>query len=382
VAVAVGGLAATVATDMASAINADLDATFIASAAGAVVTITARHKGELGNDYQLNTSFYPSDILPAGITVAYSQTVTGAGNPDVSSSILSTQNGYYSDIAFPYTDAANMSLIEAELDDRWEPLPNATSQSSGQNDSHLWNAVRGTESQLNTWATARNNQHVTTLAVEPKVTINSVDYAGLMSPVWVVSAVYCATGSYYAGITPNGALQNIALSCIQPAAMPSRWTWNERNRLITAGFASYEYDSDGMGNGLVLKTATTNRTLTINGAPTDAEQNTETQKLNSYFRWSIRQMLLSKYPRHRLAADGARISTQQDIVTPKLIKAQIIELAGNWADLGYIENYQQFVADIIVERSTVDCDTVNISISPDHVNQLRVFAARIGYIVC
>lgn len=372
----------TIATSIKNAINADVDATFTATSAVGVVTILARHAGELGNDLQINTLFYRADSIPAGVTVAIAQTVQGATNPDVADSIAATASGYYTDIIFPYTDEPNMALIEAELEDRWAPLPNETSLGAGQNDAHLWQALRGTQAELVTWHTTRNNRHVTTIAIEPSITINAVDYVGLMSPSWVVSAVYGATGAYYSGITPNGNLQNIAMGCLQPAPLPSRWTWNERNQLILSGFATYKYDLDGSGNGLVLERATTNYTQTINGTVTDAERDTETQKLNSYLRWSWRQMILTKYPRHRLSDDGPRVSRQQDVVTPKRIRASTVDLAYEWEEGGLIEDIKQFIRDLRIERSTADCNTVNALSSPNHVNQFRVFAGQLGYIVC
>lgn len=372
-----------IAAALAANINDDLDATFTASSALGELSILFRHGGELGNDLQVNNLFYSTDVIPTGlISVIVQDDSLGQVNPDVSASIAATASGYYSDIIFPYTDQENMALIEQELDDRWSPLPNETSLGAGQNDAHLWTAFRGTQAEFYLWKDARNNRHVTALNVEPPITVGEMDYVGAMSPVWVFADVYGATGAYYSGITPNGNLQNIAMGCLQPAPMPSRFTWNERNQRILNGGATYKYDGDGSGNGIVLERATTTYTQTINGTVTDAERDTETQKLNSYLRWSLRQVILSKYGRHRLANDGNRVSRQQDVTTPLRIKATIVDLAGTWADLGYIENYDQFKRDLRVERSVTDCNTVNALLSPDHVNQFRVFAGQIGYIVC
>ena len=115
---------------------------------------------------------------------------------------------------------------------------------------------------------------------------------------------------------------------------------------------------------------------------TDAERDTETQKLNSYLRWSWRQMILTKYPRHRLADDSPRVARQKDVVTPMRIKAATVDLAYKWEEDGFIEDIDQFKADLRIERSTADCNTVNAVSSPNHVNQFRVFAGQLGYIVC
>jgi phage tail sheath gpL-like len=379
-AVAAAATAAQVATAMAAAINADTTVPYTASAATGVVTITARHKGECANDLQIHARYYNTDGGPTGLDPAIAQTVTGSGNPDIATAIAATAAGYYTDIISPYTNSENLAAIEAELAARWLPLPGATSTGPGQNDAHCYIAFRGSESQLNTFATGRNSQHVTCMAVEPARTISSKSYPGLLSPVWQVAASYGGQVALEAGVAPNSNLQNVVLKCLIAAPEVSKWTWNERNRFIqNYGLATYKYDD---GGNVVLERATTMMTTTTSGVPTDAERDTETQKLNSYLRWSLRQTVLSKYQRYRLAEDGPGVGRQQNVVTPKRLKAEIVALASFWVDQGYMENLNRFKDSIVVERSVTDCNTMNARIEPDHVNQFRVFGAQIGYVVC
>lgn len=380
-AVSVGTTAAAVATAMAAAINADTSVPYTAAAAAGVLTITGRHTGESLNDLQIHQAYYSSDVSPSGASPTIVQTAVGAGNPSNAAAIAATAAGYYTDIIQQYSDAANMTRLEAELDARWAPLPDASSTGPGQNDAHAYIAFRGSEAQLNVYqAAGRNNQHVTCLAVEPSRTVSGRNYPGLLSPVWEVAASYGALVAKESGIAPNANLQNVNLPCLIAAPEVSKWTWNERNRFILSyGFATYKYDDS---SNVVLERATTMHLTTTSGAATDAERDTETQKLNSYLRWSLRTTVLAKYQRYRLAEDGPGVGRQQNVVTPLRLKASILALADFWVDQGYIENLKGFKESLIVERSSTDCNTMNARLQPDHVNQFRVFAAQIGYIVC
>ena len=77
-----GDTVAALATKLAAAINADLDMVVTATAAAAVVTVTSRHGGEVGNeiDLRVDTKAQP---LPAGLTCAVVAMAGGSGNPDV-----------------------------------------------------------------------------------------------------------------------------------------------------------------------------------------------------------------------------------------------------------------------------------------------------------
>lgn len=372
----------TIADALVAEIADNPDATYTATAAAGVLTIKMNFKGEIGNDLQVST-FYEDEALPEGLDCVIANSVAGVGVPDVSDAIVTIQNLDYTDVAFPFTDDANMDLIEAEADSRWLPLPAAGSLGSGEKDFHIYSAFRGTESEIATWHEDRNNQHVTVMALEPKTTVTGTEYMGSRSPVWLVSAAYAGMVAYYSGQDPNGNLQNIQFLCLQGAPKPSRFPFYVRNRLIlNHGMATYKYSIDGMGDDLLLERATTCCRFTLTGQRTDAEMDTETQKLNSFLRYDLRTFLLTIYPRHKLADDGPRVSRNSNVTTPNRIRAQIFTRAQLWADNGYIENLDDFKAFLAVERSTFDCNTVNILVRPDHVNQLRVFAGQFLYKVC
>ena len=86
VGIAEGDEAADVAESIAAAINADVDLPVTAEASEAAVTVTAKHKGIIGNDIILGLNRggeANGEETPAGLTVTISDMTGGSGNPDV-----------------------------------------------------------------------------------------------------------------------------------------------------------------------------------------------------------------------------------------------------------------------------------------------------------
>src|SRR3546814_3024831 len=55
-------------------------------------------------------------------------------------------------------------------------------------------------------------------------------------------------------------------------------------------------------------------------------------------RYSQRARIAQKFPRHKLASDGTKAGAGQAIVTPSVIRAELVALAREWEDAGWVEN--------------------------------------------
>jgi phage tail sheath gpL-like len=381
VAVAIGDTATVVAGKMVAAINADTGALFTASNVAGLMTLTAKSKGECMNDVQVVAQYDVGDASPSGTFVNFTQTVAGLTNPSIAAGIASASSMYMTHVVLPYNDATNYALLLAEAQDRWGPLPGSTSLGNGQEDFVVFCAFRGSESAINAFlSTGRNSEYFTTAGIEPGQTINGVQYGGLMSTAWQYAAVYAATSARLTSAVANNPHQNVVMSCLKPAPVVCRFPWGVRNRIIlNYGGATYKCND---ANQVMLETAITERITTDSGAATDAERRLETQFAKSYLRWSVRVMADTEYPASRLASDGTP-GLPDNVATPKMFKGSLIALASNvWVPNGIVESLDQFIATLVVERSTDDCNTIKFQIKPDLVNILTVKAGKISYIVC
>src|SRR4029077_12422361 len=94
---------------------------------------------------------------------------------------------------------------------------------------------------------------------------------------------------------------------------------------------------------------------------------------------TLRGAILTKFPRHKLANDGTHFGAGQAIVTPKILRAELVAQYATLESLGMVENIDAFKQFLIVERDVVDPNRVNVLLPPDLVNQLRVFAALVQF---
>ncbi|MCA8038036.1 hypothetical protein LGM46_34590 [Burkholderia arboris] len=100
----------------------------------------------------------------------------------------------------------------------------------------------------------------------------------------------------------------------------------------------------------------------------------ETLHTTGYVMRFLRQRITSKYGRHKLAADGTRFGAGAAIVTPKIIRAELIAAYDELERAGIVENADLFAQHLVVEINKTNPNRVDVLFPPDYVNQLRIFA--------
>jgi phage tail sheath gpL-like len=80
-AVASGDAQNSIATAIAAALTANGDLPVTAGAAANVVTTTAKNKGVAGQDLNVRINYQDGEALPAGVSIAIANAVSGATNP-------------------------------------------------------------------------------------------------------------------------------------------------------------------------------------------------------------------------------------------------------------------------------------------------------------
>jgi len=359
VAVASAATPASIATALAAAINADTSLPVTAAAADAVVTLTARHKGEIGNGIDVRVNYYQGEVLPAGLTAAVVAMAAGAGNPDLANAIAAMGDEWYQAIIMPYTDAANLAILEAELDDRW----NGVRQIEG----FAWAAYRGNHAATGTFGGGRNSKHVSYMGTN----ISPM-------PPYLWAAAYGAQAAAALINDPARPLQTLVLAGILPPAESVRWKLEERNLHLYDGVATHYVDAGGL---VRIEREVTSYQKNAFGVEDPSYLDATTPATLGYLRYSLRARVTQKYPRHKLADDGTNFGPGQAIVTPSTLRAEFIALAKEWEQAGLVENIDQYKADMIVERDPNNPNRVNFLAPPDLVNQLRVFAAQMQFIL-
>ena len=157
--VAAGDAASAVATAIAAVVNGYQNGPVTAAAAAGVVTLTARHKGAFTQGIGVLVNFYDDESLPAGLTLEIASGVTGTGNPDAADVVAAISDEWFYTIISPWSDSANMAIIEAELDSRFGGMDMRTG--------HVFTGMAGTHAQLTTYGSAQQRAQLVHRCEEP-----------------------------------------------------------------------------------------------------------------------------------------------------------------------------------------------------------------------
>lgn len=355
--------ATAVATSIVDAITANTNLPVTAANALGVVTLTAKNGGTVGNDIYIKENYFGAangEVTPAGLSLAIVDMASGATDVAIADGIANMPEDIFNHWICPYSDATNLTALKDELDRRWNPLV--------QLEGHAFTVARGTSNELVTIGSAENNEHLTILD------------AGYDNPTskyrFVAGEVARVAPSIE--IDPARPLQTLDIKGVIADKKSNRRNWTEQNTLLNNGIATNVVDNDGTVR--VQRLITTYQT-SASGAPDVSYLDANTPYTLSFLRQTLLNRIKLKFPRHKLADNGTKIPVGQAMVTPNTIRAEIVSLAYEWLDLGLIENIEQFQEELVVERNTTDRTRVDVILPPDLVNQFRVFAASIQFIL-
>lgn len=355
VAVANADVQNTIAANINAAINANTDLDVTAGAAANVVTLTARHKGTYGNFIDVRANYNTGEKTPKGVTLAIVAMAAGATNPALATAIAALGNEQYQTVVVGYEDAANLTSIETELLNRWGPMQ----QKEGQ----AFVGTSGTHAAAVTFGDTRNSQFLTIANAGKSPT-----------PWWEWASVMAAIDAFEPD--PARPRQTLLLPGLLAPAPQDRYTRDEREILLNHGISTFTVDAGG--NVLVERIITTYKTNPL-GVADPSYLDIETMRTIAYLRLSVRTRIALRFPRYKLANDGTRFGAGQAIVTPVIIRAELLALFREWEEAGLAEGFAQFSADLVVERNANDPNRLDAIIPPDVINQFRVFAGKLQF---
>ena len=334
-----------------------------AVAAAGVVTLTSLFKGVNGNEITVSLNYYGSlggQITPPGLGITLPTggvLAGGVGVPDFANAISNIQKQLFEYVAMPYSDANSLFSWDQEYGftdtGRW----GWQRQQFG----HVFCAKRGMYSALIMFGETLNSGVELIMAFE----------ATCPSPMFEVAAAYAAKAQRALINDPARPLQTLALNNIKAAPLQDRFNFQELNTMASSGLAIQEVGSDSQP--MILREQTTYQ-LNLYGQSDDAYELVTTLATLAKLLRNQKQAITSKFPRSKLADDGTKFGPGQAIVTPGIIKAELVNdyQIDMWN--GLVENLAEFKANLLVERDPNDPNRVNVLYPPDLINQLRIFA--------
>ena len=347
------------AGNVVTAVNANTRLPFTAANTAGVVTLTARNKGTLANSIDVRMNLggrRAGEVLPAGVSVAFASAVSGATDPSLAGLAAALGDEEFEVIVAPYTATAQINALRDMMNDstgRWAW--------SRQIYGHVFAALKDTSANLITFGTGRNDQHMTVVGFEPENPTSQSEMA----------AAFAA--QVFASIRADAArpLQTIELRGVFPTPTGSRFTKSVQQSLLTRGVALVGYDS--AESVRIVRAVTTYRQNAF-GQTDISYLDAETLFTLAEVIRRLRGRITQRFPRSKLANDGTRFGAGQPVVTPKIIKAELVAQYAEMVEAGLCEDAEGFAAATIVERNATDSSRVDVLYAPNLVNGLRIFA--------
>ncbi len=356
--VIVGDTGQTIASNVVAAVLANVDLPVTATASEDTVTFNCKWTGESGNDISLvlnQLGRNSGETLPDGVTAEITAMAGGTGTPDLTEAFANLGDEAFEFICFPFTDTSSLDAFKELMNDgsgRWSYMQ----QLYG----HGYSAKRGSIGELVALGNSRNDQHMTIVGFEKNTP----------QPFWVIAAAFTARTAIFLSNDPARPTQTGELTGIQPAPASNRFLMKERQSLLSNGIATINYN----GGSQRIERGVTTYQKNAYGQADNSYLDCETLHTSSYIISFLRTRITSKYGRHKLADDGTRFGAGQAIVTPSVIRAELIAAYEELEYMGIVENAELFAQYLIVERDVNDPNRINVLFAPDYINQLRVFA--------
>jgi phage tail sheath gpL-like len=354
-------------TDINSAavalVNNDITAPVTASTnAGSAIVLTARNTGEVGNTIGLRFNFFEGQTFPAGFeSPTIGAFADGANNPDISTAWPVIENEHFHHIINPYDDDDNFDELDAELEKRFGPLEDKQG--------HGYIAKKDTYSNLATYGAGKNSPFITVFGYNKGP--NSIDE-------WVAS--FGGACAFYLNDDPARPLHTLPVPGILAPKVDDQFSLTERNLLLFDGISTWNQNIQG--NVAIERVITTYQTNEF-GVADASYLNIQTMFTVAEIRFQYKFRMFTRFlaPRFKLADDTFPVQPGQNIATPKTIKQEIVSLFYELRDRGLVDNVEEFEKALIVERDAVDRDRVNVLLPPDLINQLRILATVLQFIL-
>jgi phage tail sheath gpL-like len=349
---------AQLATALAAIINADAACPVNATAATSVVTLTAVNKGPCGNDIDLRLNYQGTrggEVLPTGLVANIVQMAGGATAPSLTAAFSNLSGMAFDFIVCPYTDATSLDAFKTLLNDttgRWA----WNVQLYG----HFFAAYRGTLGALTTFGVTRNDPHGTVMGFNDSPTPNWI---------WAAALAGAVAGSVRAD--PATPLQTLALQGVQPPPLQSRFQLTDRNTLLFDGVSTFTVADDGT---VAIENLITTYQKNAFGSPDDSYLEVETLFTLAFVLRALKSVVTSKYSRVKLAANGTRFAAGSNVVTPNVIRADIIAQYRTLEEAGLVQNGDAFKQALIVDKNASNPNRVDVLWPGTLINQLRIFA--------
>lgn len=287
----------------------------------------------------------------------YGFAMTAPEDPDLDEVINTLGDDQWHYIVNPYTDTVNLAKLGEEMDRRWKAL--------NQNDGRVFMVTGGTYDEVRSFGQSQNGEHFATLGIFDSQTEHHI-----------ALAKFAAVATFHLDIDPARPLQDLELPGLDGGTL--NLSREERNALLYSGISTYRLQHDGT---VTLERVVTMYQKNVHGFADDAWLDINVPETLSRIRQIIRYTILSKFPRYKLAQTAQHYGAGQAIVTPAMIKAELLTLYRDefMGARGWVQDYDHYKDTLLVEINAHDPDRVDFRDQPTLIGQFRILAGQVAF---
>jgi len=335
-----GDTANTIAAALQAQIAAQPDLPVTATVLGAVVTITAKNKGTLGNAIKLAATITAN----SGVAAAVVAMANGATDPDITNTLAAIYTAGHHIVITAFNDQANLTILRTHLTNVSGPTEKRRARGVF--------AHTGTYAQATTLATAVNSGRMLEVLV-PSANEAEHEVAAAMASVAASEE------------DPARPLNGLPLTGLTQPPMANWLSNTQIEAALHAGVTPVRCTQDGDVH--VVRAVTTYLTNANNVADVSMLDWTTIGTLD-YVANSLETTIGLRFPRDKKSVrTKARL---QDTVYDVMLKLQELEI---------VENVQQ--TDILVQDDLQDATRYDIRVMVNVVNGLHVIAQRLDLVL-
>lgn len=342
VAVASGDTAAVVAAALKAQADQQPDLPVLATVNAGVLTLSAKHKGKLGNGIKIAASCTASGLTATAVAMA-----SGDVDPDITNALATVASAGHNLIITPYADQVSLTALREHLDFTGGPLE--------QRGAVGVYALTGTLASATTLAGQVNHGRITGALLR-----------GARRLPWEIAAAYGAVIA--SEEDPARPLNTLVLTGIGVPDVADRLTRTEQEVLLRNGVAPLEVGPDGTSVQIVR--AVTTYTVDPQGIQDVSLLDLTTIRTLDYVRKSVRERVSLRFPREKLSSR-----------TPPAVRGEILDVLKKLEELEIVEEVDANKDGVICERDSQDVNRLDAKIPVDVVNGLHVFAGRIDLLL-
>ncbi|EEF24235.1 conserved hypothetical protein [Ricinus communis] len=194
---------------------------------------------------------------------------------------------------------------------------------------------------------------------------------GSPTPAWMWAAAMIGAAAVSLRADPATPLHTLVIPGVLAPPLANRFSFSGRNTLLFTGISTFTVAGDGT---VAIEMLITTYQKNAFGNADNSYLKVETMFNIAFILRRLETIVTSKYARVKLAANGTRFAAGSNIVTPNMIRSDLIASYRQLENDGYVQNADAFKAGLIVQQNSQNPNRVDVLWDGILIDQLDIFA--------